>query len=514
MLLVQNKKAVVLSTKRYEEIAALLPKAVPMNLRGKNLVAVRHAPAETQVLRNMGFTAVPSPILYHYDWPGRFTPMEHQRQTAAFFTLNRRCICLNAPGTGKSLSALWAADYLLSAGEIKRALIVAPLSTVKPVWANEIYQHMMHRRFALVRGTRDKRKAILEDESNEICVINHDGFTSSKKFMPKFDLVIYDEATALKNPSTVRYRSMYDYCAKHMPWLWLMTGTPVSQQPTDAWTLAKLVGSPTLPNSYNRFKDMVMRRVTTFRWEPKPDALDICKRVLVPSIRYQLDECKDIPDTVYVDRQAELTPAQKAAYKQMQEEAAIAGSNISAPNAAVMLNKLLQICCGVVYDADSNPVAFDDTSRYQTLKESLEEIGGKVIVFVPFRAVQEHLRKLLAKDKYDVEVVNGSVTGKERDDIFYRFQHTDSVQVLLAHPKVAAHGLTLTRSSAIIWYAPVYSLEQYEQANARIRRLSTKGKTLVQHLYATSFESTLYTRLRNKQKVLTDFLSLVKGVNE
>ena len=102
---------------------------------------------------------------------------------------------------------------------------------------------------------------------------------------------------------------------------------------------------------------------------------------------------------------------------------------------------------------------------------------------------------------------------KERDEIFHNFQHTDEPQILLAHPKVAAHGLTLTRAKDIIWYAPIYSLEQYEQANARIRRLSTEGKTTVWHIYATHFEAELYRRLRAKKNTLAEFLDLVRGIN-
>jgi SNF2 family DNA or RNA helicase len=86
--------------------------------------------------------------------------------------------------------------------------------------------------------------------------------------------------------------------------------------------------------------------------------------------------------------------------------------------------------------------------------------------------------------------------------------------VLLAHPKVASHGLTLTRAKDIIWYAPIYSLEMYEQANARIRRLSTEGKTRVHHLHGTAFERELYKRLQQKKRVLGEFLELVRGVNE
>jgi SNF2 family DNA or RNA helicase len=299
------------------------------------------------------------------------------------------------------------------------------------------------------------------------------------------------------------------------PWLWMLTGTPISQSPADAWTLARLVNSPNCPKSYTTFKDLVMQKITTFRWVPRPDALETCRRVLQPSIRFSLDECKDLPDTNFVGRKTELTTQQKKAFKDMQEKAVtfFSGTEIAAPNAAVVLGKMLQICCGVVYSDDSR-IEIDASDRYNTFTELIHEIGGKVIVFCPLRGVQDWLYESLKKGGYDVATVHGDVSKTERNQIFNDFQHTDAIQVLLAHPRVAAHGLTLTRAKDIIWFAPIYSLEQYEQANARIRRLSTEGKTTVWHIYATPFEAELYRRLRSKQKVLGEFLNLVQGIND
>jgi SNF2 family DNA or RNA helicase len=120
----------------------------------------------------------------------------------------------------------------------------------------------------------------------------------------------------------------------------------------------------------------------------------------------------------------------------------------------------------------------------------------------------------LKHHKISAALVNGDVGKTARDKIFDDFQNAATPQVLLAHPKVAAHGLTLTRANCVIWYAPVFSLEQYEQANARIRRLSTKGKTIVYHIAACGMEREIYRRLKEKQRVLSDFLNLVRGIND
>lgn len=819
MLVMPEKRRIVINSDANATVATVIPHAKQIDHGGEKLLAMPYGVEESIVLKNLGFS-VPAPILHYYDWPARFSPMEHQKETAAFLTMHRRCLCLNAPGTGKSISSIWAADFLLTEGMVRKVLIIAPLSTLKVVWGRELRHHLPHRSFEIIDGSRTKAKRLelLEKPGLQYVIMNHDCFTNMREHLEGFDVVIYDEATALKTPGSQRFKVFYKWVAQHQPWLWLLTGTPISQSPSDAWTLARLVDSPSVPKSYTTFKDLVMQKVTQFRWVPRPDALETCRRVLQPSIRFSLDECKDLPQTNFVGRKTELTPVQAKAFKEMKEDAcvAFAAGEVTAANSAVLLSKLLQITCiayntpvltdagwipiqhvrrkhkvwdgvewvahgGVVYKgnkhtlsvggirmtpdhkvlvdtwvtaqefrdgyasgssewpqvrlpdgvaeipytgapevedsalalplrlwerscttkpvpekresgvpsklrvpprqrdaqnvedapaphmdeheaevqrnvrqrlltlwgqghhgmrrvaavvrqllggheggvrpdavtrprgcerpllqgelslgdaeragkqpprtrmaghsegandyvagsgslrdqsgdtactpdsvwvansesarpvydivncgprkrfvvkgdvgkplivhncgvayADTGPVLVDASHRYQSLTELIDEVGDKVIVFVPLKGVQHWLKEKLVADGYDVALVNGDTSKAERDQIFNDFQHTDSIRVLLAHPKVASHGLTLTRSKDIIWYAPIYSLESYEQANARIRRLSTTGKTTVWHIWATTFEQELYRRLRMKQNTLTEFLNLVQGIN-
>ena len=490
------------------------------------------------MLRNLGFKKTPAPILSYYDWPSRYQPMQHQKETAAFATMNRRANILNAPGTGKTISVLWAADYLLREGLAKKVLIICPLSTVKLVWGKELRHHLPHRAFSMLTGTKQARLQKLSTPGTNFLIVNHDGFNVIKEHLTDIDVVIYDEATALKTPSSQRFRQFFHWIQTHNPWLWMLTGTPISQSPVDAWTLAKLVGNPDVPRSFTSFKDLVMSKVSTFRWVPRPEALDICQRVLQPSVRYSLEECMEIPDTLYLGHQCPMSKEQLTSFREMKERAVLLSHDVSAPNMAVALQKLIQICCGVVYGTDGTRVNLDFTERYDVLTDVLEEIGvtgsavrgaknqlggtvlqddlpgEKVILYVPLRGVQDRLLELLVSQGYDVAAVHGDIVGAARNKIFSDFQNTNRIKILLAHPKVAAHGLTLTRAKDIIWYAPVYSLEQYEQANARIRRISTQGKTRVHHLWGTAFEKELYSRLQHKKRVLAEFLELISGVNE
>lgn len=513
MLVIPEKRKIVINSTENAAVAQYIPHAKVFEHGGESLVALPYGVDEAMVLRNLGFH-VPAPILQYYNWPARFQPMDHQKETAAFLTTHKRALCLNAPGTGKSISSIWAADFLLDEGVAKKVLIIAPLSTLTVVWGRELKHHLPHRSFVICTGTKEKRERLLSQPGVQYVIINHDGFTNMQSQLSDFDVVIYDEATALKSPSSQRYKIFAKWVQKHQPWLWMLTGTPISQTPADAWTLARLVDSAACPKSFTTFKDQVMQKVSTFRWVPRADALETCKKVLQPSIRFSLDECKDLPDTNFVGRKTELTKQQEKAFGEMKNKAVtvFAAGEVTAPNAAVVLSKLLQISCGVVY-GEPGAIAIDASERYNTLTELLNEIGDKVIVFVPLRGVQDWLRDKLTADGFDVSSVHGDVSKTERNEIFNNFQHTDSIRVLLAHPKVAAHGLTLTRAKDIIWFAPIYSLEQYEQANARIRRLTTTGKTTVWHIWATGFEAELYRRLRAKKNTLAEFLDLVQGIN-
>jgi SNF2 family DNA or RNA helicase len=513
MLVIPEKRKIIINSNENAAVAHLIPHAKTFKHGNDELLAMPYGVDEAMVLKNLGFS-VPAPIMQYYNWPARFAPMDHQKETAAFLTMHRRALCLNAPGTGKSISSIWAADFLLDEGVAKKVLIIAPLSTLKVVWGRELRHHLPHRSFVICTGSKQKRLDLLATPGVQYVIINHDGFTNMASEIKDFDVVIYDEATALKSPSSQRYKIFAKWNQTHKPWLWLLTGTPISQTPADAWTLSRLVDAPNCPKSFTTFKDMVMQKVTTFKWTPRPDALETCKRVLQPSIRFSLDECKDLPDTNFVGRKTELTKQQEKAFKEMKDKAVtiFAAGEVAAPNTAVMLSKLLQISCGVVY-GDGTTIAIDASERYNTLTELLNEIGDKAIIFVPLRGVQDWLHDKLIADGFDVASVHGGVGKSARDQIFNDFQHTDKPQILLAHPKVAAHGLTLTRAKDIIWFAPIYSLEQYEQANARIRRLTTTGKTTVWHIWATGFEAELYRRLRAKKNTLAEFLNLVQGIN-
>ena len=512
MKVLTDPKAVLLKLKNPERVTAAIETARTFEYKGKTLTAVPHTLDNVQFLNAMGINA-PSPIKFHYDWAGKFKPFDHQVATADFLTRHRKALVLNDIGTGKTNSALWAADYLMEIGEVKRCLIISPLSTLQRVWGDAIFTSLYNRTFAVLHGTAQRRKKLLA-QGTDFCIINHDGFgIIAKEAKDQFDLVIVDEAAVLRNPSTQKFKVFRKWVEDHNDlYLWLMTGTPTPNEPTDAWALAKLIDSPYLSKTYTGFKNMVMQKVAQWTWVPRPESVSIVNQVLQPAVRYKRDDCFDLPDTIVQTRDVGLTKDQQKHYTDMVKNLTIElqGEDITAVNEAVKIQKLIQIACGVAYDESGKPVELDCKPRVKLVEEVIEESGEKTIVFVPLTGTLHMLERELSK-RWSVGVVNGEVPSHKRNTIFNDFQHSKDPRVLIAHPGTMSHGLTLTSASTIIWYGPITSNEQYVQANGRIERYGKKSVSNVVHIVSTDLEEKMYSRLANKQKLQGLLLDLIKN---
>jgi len=520
MLVVEGAKALALKLNNPARVLASIPTAKLLRVQGSDLVIAPHKLDEVRVLRNLGINA-PSPIMHYYDWCGRYTPYNHQRETAAFLTLNNKALVLNEIGTGKTQSALWAADYMIKRRQVRKVLILSPLSTLERVWADAIFTDFIHRKSVVLHGSAERRLKHLKKDV-DFYIINHDGFPIiADECIGMFDLVIVDEAAVLRNPSTQRFKAFRKWMEKNpQTRLWLMTGTPTPNDPTDAWALAKLVGSPFCTQTFTAFREQVMMKISQFKYVPRPESVEIVKHILQPSIRYTRDECFDLPDTVFQTRKVELTADQKKHYTQMTRhyvtemlKERILEGTISAVNEAVKLQKLIQIACGVAYGDEGENIEIDCSPRVNAVKEIIDEVGEKVILFVPLTGTLHMLERELSKH-WSCAVVNGQVTAGKRNQIFHDFQSSQDPKVLIAHPATMAHGLTLTAASTVIWYGPVTSNEQYVQANGRIERIGKRHVSNVIHIEATDLEHKMYERLKNKQKLQGLLLDLIQQATE
>ena len=501
-----DNRAIMLNLRNPKQVTEVIPRSKEV---APNQVAVSWGLDEAKALRNMKINA-PSPIEGRYEWTGKYEPFEHQKKTAGFLTMNRRAFCFNEQGTGKTASAIWAADYLMKQGKIKRALVICPLSIMDSAWRADLFTFAMHRTVDVAHGAKEKRRKIIEGGA-EFVIINYDGVKIVQDVIADggFDCIIIDEATHYKNVQTDRWKTL-NKLLKPDTWLWLMTGTPAAQSPLDAYGLAKLVNAKAVPKFFGSFRDQVMHKLTQFKWVPKETATDIVFNALQPAIRYTKDECLDLPPMVYVKRGVELTSQQKKYYKQLQDKMVIhaAGEEISAPNAAVVMNKLLQISCGAVYTDGGDSLEFDIKHRYKVLREVIDESSKKVLVFVPFKHVIDVLTDKLRGEGISTEIIRGDVPASKRTEIFKRFQETDDPKVLVIQPQSAAHGVTLTAANTVVWWGPTSSLETYAQANARVHRAGQDHKCTVVQLQGSGVEKRVYALLDNRINVHTKMIDL------
>jgi SNF2 family DNA or RNA helicase len=460
--------------------------------------------------------AAPPPILHYYDWPiqSNRVPFKHQKETAAFLTLYPRAFNLDEPGTAKTASTLWAADYLMRIGHVRKAIVVAPLSTLDLVWATEIFGLLMHRRCAVLHGSRERRLELLGNDF-DFYIINHHGVSTIRGAIAArsdIDLVIVDESAEYRNGSTTMYEALETIAAKRR--LWLLTGTPCPKSPEDAWSQARLVNKAGVPTYKSQWKRQTMMQVSTFKWIPRAGSYKMAFEAMQPAIRHKKSECLDLPPVLYEKRKCELTTAQTKAYNAMRIQAVMEakqGGKITAVNAADKINKLRQILLGAI----KHPVTgayenIDHSPRFKLLLECIEQATAKVIVICPFKGIIQSLHSELAVH-HSVEVINGDVSRTQRNNIIHAFKSGADPHVLLCHPAVMAHGLNLTEADMTIFYGPIYSNNQDQQVIERFNRPGQTRKMTIVQIGALPLEWEIYRQVAGQKIGQESILSLYKN---
>lgn len=515
MEIVQNK-AILLRVRRPERFTAVIEHSHYLGEvdDGVHELLVKWDHENVETLTKLGIKKVPSAILKEYKWAGRFKPMEHQKDTASFIVSNQKCFVFNEAGTGKTAAAAWAMDYLMAIGRVKRVLIICPLSIMRAAWQRDLFQVLPHRSVGVAHGSAKTRREIVNG-SYEFVIINFDGIEIVLDELKgaNFDAIIVDEANAFKSVQTRRWKT-FNQLIRDDVRLIMMTGTPASQSPEDAYGLAKAICPDKVPRFFGGWKDLVMQKISMFKWVPRPRANELVFKALQPAIRYTKDECLDLPDIMYETREVPLTAQQEKYYnilkKQMLIEAA--GEEVSAVNAAAKLNKLLQISCGAVYSDDGAPLYFDVSNRLGELEAVIDESLQKVIVFAPFTHTIEMIEAFLTKKKISCAVINGAVSANRRSSIIDSFQSAVDPRVIIIQPQAAAHGVTLTAANTVVWFGPTSSVETYLQANARAHRKGQNHKVTVVMLQGSPAEAKMYKMLNDKVDSHERLVELYKDI--
>jgi SNF2 family DNA or RNA helicase len=516
MLIHEATQSVLLSVPDPFYVRELLPKSKLLPPHAPFNVAVKHTLESTKVLRNLGLT-VPAPIHTQYNWPGKYKPFDHQRVMAEFLTMHRRAFNLSEMGVGKSAATLWAADYLMKKGRVKKTLIISPLSTIDRVWRKDIFDVLMHRSAALVHGSLEKRLDAL-NSNVDFYILNHDGVSIPKvaeaiRRRDDINLVVVDEASMFRNHDTRKYKALTKMVREDQR-LWLLTGTPCPNSPTDAWALARLISPDRVPKYFGAFQRQTMMQVTQFKWAPRTDAYTIAYDAMQPAVRFKKADCLDLPPVVTMDRQAEMSPEQRKLFGQMRTTMMAEANQgaITAVNAADKINKLRQILCGSIRDAAvGDYITVPHEPRTKVLLEAIEGASAKVLIVVPFKGIIQSLEKELSK-QYTVGVLNGDVPPRVRDKIIENFKTTPDPHILLCHPKVMAHGLNLTEADTLIFYAPIYSNDEFQQVTERFNRAGQTRKMTIVRIGAHPLEWEIYKLVDTKKVTQEAILSLYRSI--
>ncbi len=507
-------------------------------------VAVPRSLRNLQVCRYFNFPV--TPIMDAYDWPHApgITPYESQHVAANFMVLHRRCFNLSDMGVGKTLATLWAADYVMQQyprGDC-RALIVAPLSILQRVWADAIFKNFLGRRTAaILHGSADLRSKRLSEDV-DFYIINFDGVGVGAHTRKRFDLdgfskelasrsdirlAIVDEASAYKAANIARHRiARLVFGSKE--YLWLLSGTPTPNAPTDAYGLAKLVNNA-FGKSFTGFRLETMVNITmggrvSFKWVPKPDGYDRARKILTPSIRFDIKDVWDGPEMTTTQREVPLTPEQKKLMADLKRDLQVvvkSGQPITAANEAAARQKFIQISLGAVYDQNHQTHLVDASPRIEELKAVIQEGGSnKMLIFVPLTSVVNLLYRELGplKDKvgrliqqgWSREIVNGDVSQKERSRIFQAFQEEAEPQLIIADPGTMAHGLDLYAARSVVWFGGTDKAELYQQANKRAHRPGQKFPVTVVQIVSNALEREIYRRLETNTSLQGVLLEMVR----
>lgn len=420
----------------------------------------------------------------------KYAPMSHQKVTGTFLRKHKIVFDMSDAGTGKTLPEILDMWERRSKKHGKCALVLASKSLLESAWADDIQKFCPSLTFS-VAWAENRQSAF--DADADVYITNHDAAkwlsNQPKKFFEKFDTLIIDESTAYKHHTSQRSKAI-GKIAKYFEYRRLMSGTPMTNGVCDIWhQMFILDGGARLGKSFFAFRSAVCTPkqvgpdANMVKWVDKDNAEAIVSALIKDVVvRHIFEDCVDIPPNHRYSINYHLNKRHMERYKELQDESMlmVKDKTVSAINGAVLYAKLLQVASGAVYgdDDDSGEGTYTllDTGRYELVLDLVEE-RKQSIVFFYWKHQRDELIKQAEKRGLRYAVFDGSVTRKgEREEITRNFQ-AGFYDVIFAHPKSAAHGLTWTKGTATIFASATPNLEWYLQGLKRIYRIGQKEKS-------------------------------------
>jgi SNF2 family DNA or RNA helicase len=425
---------------------------------------------------------------------------------------NPSCALWLDMGLGKTVSTLTAIGDLLGTKEVKRALIIAPLRVALSTWPNEMkrWRHLHRMEYNQLAGCTPKvREARARCTDFGITIINREMVPWLVEFWGQrwpYDCVVIDEASAFKSTQAKRWRALRSVLPKITRVIEL-TATPAANNLIDIWPQIYLLDrGERLGKTKGIFLEKFCRQVGNpqwNQWEVRPDRVDrLHSAVADVALRMKADDYLDVPDRIDSVISITLPAKTLSQYKTLQAEfiLSLEKGEITAVNAAVQANKLLQLCNGAMYLDDGGWEAVHD-DKLDALAEIVEQSNEPVLVAYQFKS---DLARLKARFPLAVAL--------DKDPATIDQWNAQKIPMLLAHPASAGHGLNLQKGGrTIVWFGLPWSLELYSQFNGRLHRQGQDKPVLVYHILAPgTVDEAVHQTLKDKDATQGNLLEAVK----
>lgn len=443
-----------------------------------------------------------------------FAPHDYQAYAIDYIETHPVAAVLLDMGLGKTVISLTAiADLLFDSFEAHRILVVAPLRVARDTWPAEIakWEHLQHLTYAVCVGTPKERRAALMSGA-DITIINRENLgwlIDSSGFDFDYDMVVIDELSSFKNHKSKRFQSLMKVrpIVKRIIGL---TGTPSSNGLMDLWAEFKLLD----------FGERLGRFITHYRnsyfipdkrngeiiysYKPMPYAEDaIYQRISDITISMKSTDHLQMPELITSQYEVQLSEEETQRYEELKADfiLELPEGEITAANAASLTGKLSQLANGAIYDDDGNIIKFHDR-KLDALEDLIEAANGKsLLVAYWFKHDLERIKK-----RFDVREIKSS---KDITD-----WNNGDIPVAVIHPASAGHGLNLQAGgSTLIWFGLTWSLELYQQTNARLwRQGQTSGTVVIEHIITKgTIDERILKALSKKELTQNALIDAVKA---
>lgn len=394
-------------------------------------------------------------------------------------------------GLGKTVSTLTAIDKLLNDYfDAEKVLVIAPLRVADDTWAREVekWDHLKHLRISKVLGSADQRRKALKSTA-DIYVINRENvewLVSEYGSKWPFDTVVGDELSSFKNPQSKRFKALRRVRPFIKRFIGL-TGTPAPNSLMDLWAPVYLLDQgERLGKTITGFRDRYFTPGqrdghVVYNWKQKKESEErIYEAIGDIAVSMKAEDWLELPERIDRNVTVSLSPKARTLYEKLEEELLLPyqDADVVAQTAAVLSNKLRQMASGAVYDEDRGVKLIHD-AKLDALEDIIEAAQGKpVMVFYDFKHSLSRIQERFPQAR----ILRKGKDGNE--DI--RAWNNDEIPLLLLHPKSAGHGLNLQESSCqtVVWFDQIWSLEEDQQANARVHRQGQTRRIVVLRLVA------------------------------